>query len=88
VESAYGEAVADIFLLAVPLALLSIIAIALLPNRALGTKTSQEQIADLEQTVVTVSAAEIAGESTEKIRDDEDARPHAPRHAEEAPERR
>jgi EmrB/QacA subfamily drug resistance transporter len=103
VESAYGEAVADIFLLAVPLALLSIVAIALLPNRALGTKTSQEQIADLEQTVVNVSAAEIAGESTENgerrdgtgrpdaaDRDDDgqDARPHAPHHAEEAPERR
>jgi EmrB/QacA subfamily drug resistance transporter len=63
VESAYGEAVADVFLLAVPLALISIVAIALLPNRALGTKTAQEQLADVEQTVVDVSAAEIAGDS-------------------------
>ncbi|MGD8195038.1 MDR family MFS transporter [Herbiconiux sp. P18] len=63
VESAYGEAVADVFLLAVPLAVISIIAIALLPNRALGTKTSVEQLAEAEQLVVDVSAAEIAGES-------------------------
>jgi hypothetical protein len=63
VESAYGEAVADVFLIAVPLAVISIIAIALLPNRALGTKTAVEQLAETEQTIVDVSAAEIAGGS-------------------------
>ncbi|MCS5718988.1 MFS transporter [Herbiconiux sp. CPCC 205763] len=63
VESAYGEAVADVFLLAVPLAIISIIAISLLPARSLGTKTSVEQIAEAEAaTLVAVSAAEIAGD--------------------------
>lgn len=48
VESAYGEAVADVFLIAVPLAVISIIAIALLPAKALGTKTSVEQLQESE----------------------------------------
>ncbi|MFB2597654.1 MDR family MFS transporter [Herbiconiux sp. P17] len=63
VESAYGEAVADVFLLAVPLAIISIIAISLLPGRALGTKTSVEQIAESEAaTLIAVSGAEVAGD--------------------------
>ncbi|GAA2249471.1 MFS transporter [Herbiconiux moechotypicola] len=78
VESAYGEAVADVFLIAVPLAVISIIAIALLPNRALGTKTSVEQLAEREAagaTAIAVSSAEIAGD-TEGVSlsiDEEDA---------------
>jgi hypothetical protein len=66
VESAYGEAVADVFLIAVPLAVISIIAIALLPNRALGTKTSAEQIAEQEKAasiLVAVSGAEVAADT-------------------------
>ncbi|WP_245635959.1 MDR family MFS transporter [Herbiconiux solani] len=64
VESAYGEAVADVFLIAVPLAVISIIAIALLPNRSLGTKTSVEQLAEEEaSTVVAVSGAEVAADT-------------------------
>lgn len=64
VESAYGEAVADVFLIAVPLALISIIAIALLPNLTLGTKTSVEQIAEQEAvTVIAVTGAEVAGDT-------------------------
>jgi EmrB/QacA subfamily drug resistance transporter len=94
VESAYGEAVADVFLLAVPLAVISIIAIALLPNRSLGTKTSVEQIAESEAaTLVAVSAAEIAGDtqSEEQIEADFDASRRAGSArtaAGEAPERR
>ncbi len=52
VESAYGEAVGDIFLIAVPLALLTIVMVMLLPNRPLGTKTATEQLAE-EETPVT-----------------------------------
>ncbi len=64
VESAYGEAVADVFLIAVPLAVISIVAISLLPNRALGTKTSVEQLAEREAaTVVAVSGAEVAADT-------------------------
>ncbi|MCS5734281.1 MDR family MFS transporter [Herbiconiux daphne] len=75
VESAYGEAVGDVFLLGVPLAVISIIAIAFLPNRTLGTKTSVEQIAESEAGIlVAVSAAEIAGDtqSEEEIEADHD----------------
>ncbi|MDO9397394.1 MAG: MDR family MFS transporter [Herbiconiux sp.] len=64
VESAYGEAVADVFLIAVPLAIISIIAIALLPNLPLGSKTSVEQIAEQEAaTVIAVSGAEVAADT-------------------------
>ena len=48
VESAYGEAVGDVFLLAVPLAVISVVAIALLPNLPLSRKTSQEKLAEQE----------------------------------------
>ncbi|GAA1445801.1 MDR family MFS transporter [Leifsonia poae] len=76
VESAYGEAVADVFLLAVPLAVISIIAIAFLPNLKLGTKTSVEQIAEQEtpgETLIAASAAEIAGDPIGEALLDEEA---------------
>jgi EmrB/QacA subfamily drug resistance transporter len=64
VESAYGEAVGDVFLLAAPLAVISIIAIALLPNLPLSRQTSQEKLAEQERDMlVAVSAAEIAGDT-------------------------
>jgi EmrB/QacA subfamily drug resistance transporter len=67
IESAYGEAIADVFLLAVPLAIISIIAIAFLPNRQLGDKTSVEQIAEQESAagaLISASGAEIAADPT------------------------
>jgi MFS family permease len=44
VESVYGQAVADIFLVAVPLAVITIVAILFLPNVTLGTKTAIERM--------------------------------------------
>ncbi|MBW8871360.1 MAG: MFS transporter [Leifsonia sp.] len=44
VESVYGQAVADIFLVAVPLAIITIIAILFLPNIKLGSKTAIERM--------------------------------------------
>ena len=44
IEAVYGQAVADIFLVAVPLAVVTIIAILLLPNTKLGTKTAIQQL--------------------------------------------
>ncbi len=74
VESAYGEAVGDVFLLGVPLAVISIIAIALLPNRTLGTKTSVEQIAESEAaTLVAVAGAEVAGDTVSEELEDQEA---------------
>lgn len=47
VESAYGDAVATVFLVAAPLAIISIIAAAFMPNSTLGTKNNQERLAEL-----------------------------------------
>jgi EmrB/QacA subfamily drug resistance transporter len=44
VESAYGHGTGDIFLYAVPLAIITILCVAFLPNRPLGTKTAVEQL--------------------------------------------
>ncbi|MFP3467401.1 MDR family MFS transporter [Leifsonia sp. SIMBA_070] len=44
VESVYGQAVADIFLVAVPLAIITIVAILFLPNIKLGSKTAIERM--------------------------------------------
>ena len=44
VESVYGQAVAGIFLIAVPLAIVTIVAILFLPNITLGTQTAIERM--------------------------------------------
>ncbi|WP_156743614.1 MDR family MFS transporter [Occultella aeris] len=46
IESVYGEAVAHVFLVAAPLALLSIVAVALLPNLPLSNQTRHERELD------------------------------------------
>jgi EmrB/QacA subfamily drug resistance transporter len=46
VESAYGEGVADLFLLAVPLAVITIVMVSLLPNVPLGTRSGVERLAE------------------------------------------
>nr|WP_141916741.1 MDR family MFS transporter [Klugiella xanthotipulae] len=46
VESAYGVAVGDVFLMALPLAVLTIVMVILLPNATLGTKTAVQQLAE------------------------------------------
>ncbi|MGN6427800.1 MDR family MFS transporter [uncultured Leifsonia sp.] len=72
IESVYGQAVADIFLVAVPLAIITIIAILFLPNITLGNKTAIERMRDetpavqaeqAEETVVEVAEA-LIGAST------------------------
>ena len=72
IEAIYGQAVADIFLIAVPLAIITVVAILLLPNKKLGTKTTlerlaeqerdaQEYIQDAEEVVVDVAEAMVGG---------------------------
>ncbi len=72
IEAIYGQAVADIFLIAVPLAIITVVAILLLPNKKLGTKTTlerlaeqerdaQEYIHDAEEVVVDVAEAMVGG---------------------------
>ncbi|HXH36930.1 MAG TPA: MDR family MFS transporter [Plantibacter sp.] len=46
VESVYGDAVADIFLVAAPLAILTILAVIFLPNKKLGSKNAVERMAE------------------------------------------
>ncbi|AZH81500.1 DHA2 family efflux MFS transporter permease subunit [Plantibacter sp. PA-3-X8] len=46
IESVYGDAVADIFLVAAPLAILTIIAVIFLPNKKLGSKNAVQRMAE------------------------------------------
>lgn len=63
IEAVYGQAVADIFLVAVPLAIVTIIAILLLPNSKLGTKTAIQQ---LEENATGDAATETPAEQAEE----------------------
>ncbi|QNE37684.1 MDR family MFS transporter [Leifsonia shinshuensis] len=63
IEAVYGQAVADIFLVAVPLAIVTIIAILLLPNTKLGTKTAIQQ---LDEDAAAAGAPESAAEQAEE----------------------
>jgi len=45
IESAYGQGVADVFLIAAPLAVITIVFVCLLPNVELGTKTGIQRAA-------------------------------------------
>lgn len=63
IEAVYGQAVADIFLVAVPLAIVTIVAILLLPNAKLGSKTAIQQ---LEENAAAASAPESAAEQAEE----------------------
>jgi len=57
IEAAYSSGVAEVFLIAAPIALVTVIAVALLPNRPLGRKTAIEQ---LDESLVDTSEA-VAG---------------------------
>jgi len=48
VEGAYGQAIGEIFLIAAPLALITLLCIIFLPNAELGTKTGVQQLAETE----------------------------------------
>lgn len=68
VESAYGEGVGDVFLVAAPLALIAVIMIALLPNRPLGALTAAQQLQEERSALVPEPAygvpTPIVGSST------------------------
>jgi hypothetical protein len=63
VEQAYGNGVGEIFLIALPVALLTLVMVALLPNKQLGTRNGIQQLAEKEEIEVLadVSLAEGAG---------------------------
>ena len=81
IESVYGESVAHVFLIAAPLAIITIIAVALIPNNRLGTKTALERMAEsapgesaavieAEGTIFDISEAMVAGASTASVADE------------------
>ncbi|WP_286329531.1 hypothetical protein [Agromyces marinus] len=61
IESAYGQGIAEVFWIAVPLAVLSLAAIAFLPNRPLSTKTAAQTLAEeAEEVAIDLADAEAA----------------------------
>ncbi|CAH0142472.1 Multidrug resistance protein 3 [Microbacterium sp. Bi98] len=70
VEGAYGHGIADAFIIAIPLAVIAIIAIAFIRNKPLSTKNAAEQLREqAEESVLEVSEAEVgATMSTGAIR--------------------
>lgn len=86
VETAYGQGVGEIFLIAAPLALITLICIIFLPNAELGTKTGIEQLAEKQaQNLADLGVAEVGGTPTGSIAvldhsDEADATAAAPAH--------
>lgn len=72
VEGAYGHGIADAFIIAIPLAVIAIIAIAFIKNKPLSTKNAAEQMLEqAEESVIEVSEAEVgASLATGSIRID------------------
>jgi EmrB/QacA subfamily drug resistance transporter len=65
VESAYGQAIGEIFLIAAPLALITLLCIIFLPNAELGTKTGVQQLAETEaDLLLNVAGGEAVAPST------------------------
>jgi EmrB/QacA subfamily drug resistance transporter len=61
VESSYGQSVAFVFLIAAPLAVITLVAVCLLPNKKLGTKTTIERQHDEEAAASGSSRTESDG---------------------------
>ncbi|MFE6256426.1 DHA2 family efflux MFS transporter permease subunit [Agromyces sp. NPDC057865] len=69
VEGAYGHGIADVFIIAIPLAVLSLIAIAFLPNKPLSRQTASEKLEqEAEQVAIDLAEAEIGAPVTSSIR--------------------
>jgi len=93
VETAYGQGVGEIFLIATPLALITLLCIIFLPNAELGTKTGIEQLAEARnEGLVEFGIAEVGGTTSEELRTgairviaDEDAADDAAARASSAP---
>jgi EmrB/QacA subfamily drug resistance transporter len=70
IEDAYGHGVAEVFLIAVPLAVITLLAVAFLPKAELGSRTGIQQMAQktagegVGETLVDVAVDDIAGNPT------------------------
>ncbi|WP_345750840.1 MFS transporter [Microbacterium rhizophilus] len=68
IESAYGQGIAEMFLVAVPLAVIALIAIAFLPNKQLSQKTGAERLAqEAESGAINLAGAMTGNDSPEAI---------------------
>ena len=68
VESAYGNGIGDAFLVAIPLAVISLIAIIFLPNKSLSTKTATQTLAEsAEESAIDLAEAEVGATTTGSI---------------------
>lgn len=68
VESAYGNGIADAFLVAIPLALISLVAIIFLPNKSLSTKTAGQTLTEqVENSAIEVAEADMGATTTGSI---------------------
>ena len=67
VESAYGHAIGNIFLAASPVAIVALIAIILLPNIPLSTKSNAQRIAELQRRKAAEGLSDEDVESAERV---------------------
>ncbi|MFD6055864.1 MDR family MFS transporter [Agromyces sp. NPDC060279] len=68
VEGAYGHGIADVFIIAIPLAVLSLIAIAFLPNKPLSTKNAAQSLAEeAEEVAIDLAEAETGSPATASV---------------------
>ena len=68
VESAYGHGIADAFIVAIPLAIISLVAIIFLPNKSLSTKTASQTMAEkAEESAIEVAEADMGATTTGSI---------------------
>lgn len=68
IESAYGNGIADAFLVAIPLAVMSLIAIIFLPNKALSTKTAEQTLStSAEESSIDQAEAQIGSPVTASV---------------------
>jgi EmrB/QacA subfamily drug resistance transporter len=68
VESAYGNGIGDAFLVAIPLALIGLIAACFLPNKELSTKSASQTLAEkAEASAIELAEAEVGSTATGSI---------------------
>ncbi|MFF2370834.1 DHA2 family efflux MFS transporter permease subunit [Agromyces sp. NPDC058110] len=68
VEGSYGHGIADVFIIAIPLAVLGLIAIAFLPNKKLSTKSAGDQLREqAEESIIETAEAEIGAAMTASV---------------------
>ena len=68
VESAYGAGIGDAFLVAIPLAAISLLAVIFLPNKSLSTKTAAQTLAEnAESSAIDQAEAEVGATTTGTI---------------------